>query len=89
MLMLPINPIYEGHGHMKSYSKAAEKYDLDVPTRIIHLGLMVFGILAWLLSGWAEEYECARHLAFTVHRGLGKGLAPFIALRLIYDLGAS
>jgi cytochrome b len=33
-----------------------------------------------------EEYERARHLGFTVHRGLGMGLASFIALRLIYGL---
>lgn len=71
---------------MKSYSEASEKYDLDVFTRIIHLGLMVSGILAWLASGWAEEYEHAKHLGFTVHKWLGMGLAFFVTLRLIYGV---
>jgi cytochrome b len=71
---------------MKNYAEKAEKYDLDILTRIIHLGLMIFGTLAWLTSGWAEEYEHAKHLGFTVHSWLGMGLASFIALRLIYGL---
>ena len=71
---------------MKSYSEAAEKYDLDVLTRIIHMGLMVFGILAWLVGGWAGGYEHAKHLGFTIHSCLGMGLASFIVLRMILGL---
>ena len=71
---------------MKSYSEAAEKHDLDHFTRIIHLGLMFCGILAYLVSGWAGEYESPKHFGYTLHSWLGIGLASFIALRLIYGL---
>jgi hypothetical protein len=59
--------IYEGHGHMKSYSETAEKYDLGILTRIIHLGLMIFGLLAWFVSRWAGKYEHQSTLASHFH----------------------
>ena len=77
-MLLPIKRIYEGHGHMKSYSETAEKDDLEVLTRIIHLGLMIFGLLAWLVIGWAGEHEHGKHLGFTVHSWLGMGLLPHL-----------
>ena len=60
--------------------------DLDVFTRIIHLGLMVFALAAWAASGWAEDYAHTEHLGFTVHSWLGMGLATFVSLRLVYGL---
>ncbi|NIP70489.1 MAG: hypothetical protein GTO04_15290, partial [Planctomycetales bacterium] len=44
------------------------------------------GLLAYLASGWAEDYEKARHFGFTLHKWLGILLAAFIALRLIYGI---
>jgi cytochrome b len=80
------DPIHPRYDHMKTSSEKAEKSDLDIFTRIIHLELMTCGILAWLVSGWAGEYTSAKHLGFTIHSWLGMGLASFIALRLIYGL---
>ena len=60
--------------------------EIDPGTRIIHLGLMVFGVLAWLVSGWADDYKRARHLGFTIHSWLGMGLSISIALRLVWGL---
>ncbi len=71
---------------MTTQHEGLKKDDLDVPTRIIHLGLMFFALAAWSASGWAEDYAHARHLGFTVHSWLGMGLATFISLRLVYGL---
>jgi len=60
--------------------------DLDVVTRIIHLGMMIFGVLAWIVGDWAGDYEHAKHLGYTVHSWLGMGLALFVSLRLIYGV---
>jgi cytochrome b len=67
-------------------NRAAKEDELDTFARIIHLGLMVFGILAWITSTWAGDYKRAHHLGFTVHSWLGLGLAFFMALRLIYGV---
>jgi cytochrome b len=60
--------------------------DLDIFTRFIHLGILTFGLLAYLTSGWAEDYQRAGHLGFSVHKWLGILLASFVALRLIYGI---
>ena len=65
---------------------ASKLDEIDLGTRIIHLGLMVFGVLAWLVSGWADDYKRASHLGFTIHSWLGMGLSVSIALRLIWGL---
>lgn len=66
--------------------RVAKEDELDAFARIIHLGLMVFGVLAWITSTWAGDYKRAHHLGFTVHSWLGMGLAFFMALRLIYGV---
>jgi cytochrome b len=66
--------------------KGANEDELDIFTRIIHLGLMLFGLLAWLASIWAGDYKRVHHPGFTVHSWLGLGLAFFIALRLLYGV---
>jgi cytochrome b len=71
---------------MTTHTEVLKKDDLDVLTRVIHLGLMVFALAAWSASRWAEDYAHARHLGFSVHSWLGMGLATFISLRLIYGL---
>jgi cytochrome b len=60
--------------------------DLDIFARFIHLGILTFGLLAYFTSGWAEDYEKARHLGFSLHKWLGILLACFVALRLVYGL---
>jgi len=71
---------------MTSKPMVSETDDLDVFTRIIHLGMMIFGVLAWIAGDWAGDYEHAKHLGYTVHSWLGMGLALFVSLRLIYGL---
>jgi hypothetical protein len=68
---------------MSIHPEESKNDDLDVPACIIHLGLLVFGLAAFITGGWAEDYEHARHLGFTVHRLLGMALAFFVCLRLI------
>jgi cytochrome b len=60
--------------------------ELDTLTRVVHLGLMVFGVLAWLTGKYAGDYKYARHLGFSIHRWLGMGLAISLVLRLLYGL---
>jgi cytochrome b len=60
--------------------------DLGIFVRFLHLGILTCGLLAYLISGWAGDYEHASHLGFTVHKWLGMGLAFFIGLRLFYGL---
>jgi cytochrome b len=71
---------------MTTESDISRKADLDVFARFIHLGMLTFGLLAYLASGWAEDYEKAQHFGFTVHKWLGILLASFVALRLIYGI---
>jgi len=71
---------------MNTDSDVPRKNDLDGFARFIHLGILTFGLLAYLASGWAEEYEKAQHFGFTVHKWLGILLASFVALRLIYGI---
>ncbi|MBI5612543.1 MAG: cytochrome b/b6 domain-containing protein [Gammaproteobacteria bacterium] len=59
---------------------------LDAVTRLLHLGLMVFGVAAWLSGDWAGSYKRAEHLGFDVHRWAGIGLSACLALRLVYGL---
>ena len=38
--------------------------DLDIFTRIIHLGLVIFGLLAWATGEWADDYKKLKHIGF-------------------------
>ncbi len=53
--------------------------ELDSFTILIHFGLMIFCVLAWLTGGWAGDYKKASHLGFMVHKMLGMGVAVFVA----------
>jgi cytochrome b len=57
---------------------------LDIATRIIHLGLILFGIPAWLTGELAEDFEEGEALGYNIHSWLGLALAVVIALRLVY-----
>jgi cytochrome b len=65
---------------------ATTKNELDLFTRILHLFMMVCGTGAWMVSGWAEDYEKAEHLGFTIHSTLGMGLAISLLLRILYGV---
>ena len=59
-----------------------DRMELDGLTKFIHLGLMVFGLLALMTGFLAEDYKHQQHLGFSFHRWFGIGLAAFVALRL-------
>ncbi len=60
--------------------------DLDELTRVIHLGLVVFGILALLTGFLAGDYKRVHHFGFSLHKWLGLSLAFFMAWRLWHGL---
>lgn len=47
--------------------KTLRQNDLDIFTRIIHLGLVIFGLLAWGTGEWADDYKKLKHIGFYVH----------------------
>ncbi len=65
-------------------AEASETKDLDDLTRLLHLGLTVLGILAYLTGLWAGDYKQARHLGFSTHKWLGLSLSFVVLCRLWY-----
>ena len=63
-----------------------EKDKLDFPTLIMHAGITVFGLAAWLTGEWAGDYKTLTHPGFELHRFLGLGLSLFILARLLYGV---
>lgn len=62
---------------------------LDVVTRILHLGLAVFGIWAWLTgAGWigagAADYERPDHFWYIQHRWVGITFTAFLLARILW-----
>jgi cytochrome b561 len=60
----------------------AERQNLDEITRLVHLGLTVFGILAVITGLWAGDYKRVHHLGFSLHKWLGLTLTFFMAWRI-------
>jgi cytochrome b len=60
--------------------------EMDGFTILLHFGLMVFGVLAWLTGEWAGDYKSSYHLGFTIHKMLGLGTALFVSARLYHGL---
>ena len=67
---------------MSDVPQPAERQDLDEITRLVHLGLTVFGILALITGLWAGDYKRAHHLGFSIHKWLGLTLSFFMAWRI-------
>lgn len=63
-----------------------EKDKLDFPTLVMHAGITVFGVFAWMIGDWAGDYKKLSHPGFSLHRGIGICLALFILARLLYGL---
>jgi len=62
---------------------------LDVVTRLLHLGLAVFGVWAWLIgSGWigagAADYEKPDHYWYLQHRWVGITFTVFLLARILW-----
>ena len=63
-----------------------EKDKLDFPTLVLHAGITIFGLVAWMTGGWAGDYKKLSHPGFSLHRGLGICLALIILARLLYGV---
>ena len=71
---------------MEPHSRIAKRNELDVFSRIIHLGILIPGVAAWLTGELAGDFEKIEHLGFTVHKWIGITMAVFVCLRLIYGI---
>lgn len=58
--------------------------ELEDISRVIHLGLTVFGISAWATGFLADDYKRLEHLGFSIHSWLGISFAFFLLLRIGY-----
>jgi cytochrome b561 len=65
---------------------AEEKDKLDFPTLVMHAGITIFGLTAWLTGDWAGDYKRMSHPGFSLHKGIGICLALFILARLLYGV---
>lgn len=60
--------------------------EIDIFTRIVHLGLIVFGLLAWATGDMADDYKKMENFGFYVHAWIGIGVTFFAGLRLVYGV---
>ncbi|MEW6600706.1 MAG: cytochrome b/b6 domain-containing protein [Nitrospirota bacterium] len=56
----------------------------DVFIRICHLGMILFGVTAWLTGDAADDYKNITHVWFTRHGWVGMGLASSFLLYILY-----
>ena len=57
---------------------------LDIPTRLLHVGVAVFGTWAWWIGEDAGDYDKALHPHYTLHEYVGLTFGAVLALRLLY-----
>lgn len=57
---------------------------LDIPTRVLHIGVAVFGTWAWWIGEDAGDYDKALHPNYTLHEYVGLTFGAVLALRLLY-----
>jgi len=69
---------------MKTYNNHSAEQGPDSFIGICHLGLILFGIAAWLTGDAADDYKELRHIWFTLHGWIGMGLASSLFLYILY-----
>jgi len=57
---------------------------LDIPTRVLHVGVAVLGTWAWWIGEDAGDYHKPLHPNYTVHEYVGLAFGTVLALRLLY-----
>jgi len=57
---------------------------LDLPTRVFHLGLVVFGVWAWWIGEDAGDYHKPEHAGYVLHMYVGLAFSAFLLLRLVW-----
>jgi cytochrome b len=60
--------------------------EIDIVSRVLHLALVVFGLIAWLTGDLADDYERGASLGFTIHKWLGIGASAAVGLRLAWGV---
>jgi cytochrome b len=68
---------------MSQFNGNEDKKSLNTLSLFIHLGIMIFGIAAWLTGPLADDYKKIDHSGFIIHSWVGICIAAFAALRLI------
>src|SRR5574340_937819 len=61
----------------------------DIWLRATHLGILIFGISAWISGNMADDYKHIEHTGFDLHRWLGSGAVFFVFIRLMIGLFGS
>jgi len=75
------------HAPSEKQAMPAPVEELNTTTRLIHLGMVVFGISSWLTGELAEDFEEAGdHSGYDIHSWLGIALTVFVVLRILYGL---
>ena len=64
----------------------SSRNEIDIFTRILHLGLVFFGLLALVTGDFADDYKKVGGLGFIVHGWIGIGITFFISLRFMYGI---
>ena len=57
-----------------------KKGKINVPTRVIHIGIIVFAMAAYFTGDGADDYKKLEYFGFTLHKWLGTGISFFILL---------
>ena len=57
---------------------------LDATTRVLHLGLAVFGTWAWWIGEDAHDYHKPDHSGYLLHMYVGLTFTAFLAARLLW-----
>jgi len=63
-----------------------KKGKIDIPTRVIHFGIMVLALAAYVTGDGADDYKKAEYSGYTLHMWLGMGVSIFILFRIAYGL---
>ncbi|HEY4128883.1 MAG TPA: cytochrome b/b6 domain-containing protein [Gammaproteobacteria bacterium] len=63
---------------------ASQDVKLDVPARLLHIGLAVFGTWAWWIGEDAGDYHKPDHPGYTLHMYVGLAFTAILTLRLLY-----
>ncbi|MBI5846905.1 MAG: cytochrome b/b6 domain-containing protein [Nitrospirae bacterium] len=61
----------------------------DIWLRLTHLGILIFGIAAWISGYAAGDYKRIDHSGFDIHQWLGIGASFFVFIRIAIGLFGS
>lgn len=59
---------------------------LDRTTRLLHLGLAVFGVWAWWIGDRAGDYRRIDHSGYTQHMWIGIAFTAFLLARIVWGV---